>query len=40
MKELGIAVSPQALRTFVQDPELDACILSFEQPEGQITRQA
>lgn len=39
LKELGILTTPQPLRELAQDPDLDAYILSFEEPEAHPIHQ-
>jgi tetratricopeptide (TPR) repeat protein len=39
LKELGIGTAPQPLRKLAQDPDLDAYILSFEEPQTPPIQQ-
>ncbi len=39
LQELRIVSSPQLLRKLVQDPDLEAYVLSFEQLEESSTQQ-
>jgi len=36
LRELGIVSAPQPLRQLAQNPDLDAYIVSFEEPEEHI----
>jgi len=38
LQELGIVSAPQLLRKLVYDPDLEAYVLSFEQPEERVSQ--